>query len=555
MKKRKSFIVKSAFIAILVAVTLHACKGVDEITKGVNVVVDNNIFKKKVSVQMFDPANQQNLEGENKLSVSVLGSDASKLTTDAGDDISKLKVIDGVVNINVNPNKSKDSELVKFVLKFEGDGYLTTTVPILLAEADSSAYVSANIIRKMDTPKGVDFISKKTALSNNTLTNDFAVKTSGIKAVTSTKVEIPAGTVFKDKNGKAISGTDLKVEVTHFNSEDDESLASFPGSFSPIAITDENGETVRDSYFITVGFASIDMKVGNTEVKQFSKPVTITMEISPDFINPDTNKKVKIGDSVPVWSYSKDDGKWDYHIKGIVSKDANKKLIVRYTTTHLSWYNLDYKGRRCSGWRYVNGSYTFVEGVALKFSMNGVDRNNAPRLYMDYVFAGTNQSVSNWSGKSRTLYHGKTITPYNAPSRNLQLLVYSGKSRYRKGELLHRSQSFYPCGSNSVNINLDGIVSKLPKYVNVNIDYQGKCGNKTIAPTMYLRMKDPNHRYWEYVGYVRRGKITLKGVELNKPYTFKTYYGGKSYEHTMTFDKTEYKNHNYQIPSRMCEGI
>lgn len=543
MKKRKSFIVKSAFIAVLTAIALHSCKGVDEIAKGVDIVVDNNIFKKKVSVQMFDPANQQNLEGENKLSVTVLGSDVSKLTTDAGDDISKLKVVNGVVNLSVNPNKNNDSESVEFVLKFEGDGYLTTTVPILLTEADSSAYVSANIIKKMDTPKGVDFTSKKTALNNNTLASDFAVRTSGTKAVTTTKVTIPTGTVFKDKNGKAISGADLKVEVTHFNSEDEASLASFPGGFSPIAITDDKGKVVRDASFITVGFASIDMKVGDTEVKQFSKPVTITMEISPDFINPDTNKKVKVGDTVPVWSYSKDDGKWDYHVKGIVSKNADNKLIVEYTTTHLSWYNLDYFGiGRCP---------------RLDFNItDGVSEKKAQWLYTELVFADTKQPVSYSAGGARELYKGKKFGYRNVQgNRGLQLLIYEGVSRYKKGEVIYRSNTLSCSGTN--NINLSSIAAKTSNKVNISIDYQGKCGNKTVAPSMYLYVKDKwyNWEYWRYAGYVRRGKITLKGVELNKPYTFKTYYGGKSYEHTMTFDKTEYKNHNYQIPSRMCDGI
>jgi hypothetical protein len=68
-------------------------------------------------------------------------------------------------------------------------------------------------------------------------------------------------------------------------------------------------------------------------------------------------------------------------------------------------------------------------------------------------------------------------------------------------------------------------------------------------------MKDQTYGYWRYVGYVYRGKITIRQIELNKEYEFRTYYAGQYFYQNITFDKTEYVNDNYQIPSELCDRL
>lgn len=552
IKNPKSFIALS-IVAISIFILSCDFKGV---TDDFDIVINNSIFKQQIVVELFDPVNQANLEADNILKVEVLGRDADKIVTDAGEKVSTSKFSRGAISLAVNPNKNATNEPIEFILKITGTNYLTTTIPVFLSDTDSIATMSANLVNKLNTPQGIDYVKESKTLVNNTLNTDVSIETTGAKAGTKSEVRISSGTVFQDENGNAISGTQIVSEVVNFSASDPESLASFPGGFMPQQITDENGEIVEDAYFETAGFVSIDMQIGNKEVKRFSKPITIKMQVADDYINPETGSPIKVGDIIPIWSYSKDDGKWDFHTKGTVTLD-NGNFVVAYTTTHLSWYNLDYYGRRCAntGWVYRNGRWSFMGSTKINVTMNGVNSNNSIRLFSDFVFAGTNRSVSYWSGKSYSWYNGQQFDLLNTPNRNLQMVVYSGQSRYRKGTELYRSQSFNPCGGN-VNIDVTSIVAKLPPPpVNVYVRYTAKCNGKVIEPTIPLYMKDPTYGYWRYMGYVYRGRITIRGIQLNTPYEFSTYYRGKFYSQTISFDKTEYINDNYQIPAELCNSL
>ena len=299
-------------------------------------------------------------------------------------------MVNGAISLAVNPNKNEMNEPVQFMLKITGENYLTTTLPVFLSEIDSVATVSANVVNKLNTPEGIDYIKSEETLVNNTLSNDISIKTSGVKAGTSSEITIKAGTIFKDENGNDISGSEIESEVVHFNSNNSESLSSFPGGFMPQEITDENGNKVDDAYFETAGFVSINIKIGDKEVKNFSEPITIKMQVAPDFVNPETGSIIKLGDVIPIWSYSKDDGKWDYHTNGTVTNDGNNNFVVEYTTTHLSWYNLDFKGRRCSSWTYSGGRWTYSPLAKINVTMNGVSRNNAFSLFSDFIYEKRN---------------------------------------------------------------------------------------------------------------------------------------------------------------------
>lgn len=540
-------------MAIASIAIITSCKGFDEITEDFDIVINNSVFKQQVLVEVFDPVDQSNLNGSSVLKVEVMGEDADKIVTDAGNNVSTLKVVNGAIALAVNPNKNTNNEPVQFMLKITGDNYLTTTIPVFLSEQDSVATFSANVVNKLNTSKGIDYVKSEESLVNNTLTSDVSVETSGSKAGTTSKITIKAGTIFKDINGNNISGSKVESEIVHFNSNDTESLASFPGGFMPQEITDENGDKVNDAYFETAGFVSIDMKIGNKEVKNFSEPITIKMQVAPDFINPETGNTVKVGEEIPIWSYSKDDGKWDYHTNGKVTKDSNNNFVVEYTTTHLSWYNLDFKGRRCSSWVYSGGRWTYSPLAKINVTMNGITRANAFRLYSTFVYEGTNQSVSRYAGKTKSWYDGQSFQLNNAPSgRNIQMVIYSGQSRYRKGDVLFRSTAFNPC-SGTVNLDVSSITSKLPQLVNVKVKYTGNCNGKKLQPSIYLYRKV--NGYWRYIGYVNKGSVTISQIELNKEYEFGTYYNGQFFSQSLSFDKTEYINDNYEIPSELCNRL
>ncbi|MDX6746001.1 hypothetical protein SHK09_04295 [Polaribacter sp. PL03] len=513
--------------------------------------VDSAIFDKNITISILDPTNPERLYDNNNLKVTLLGDDAAKIISDGGSK-TKFTIVDGIVQLAVNPNETNED--LSFLVKISGDNYLTTTIPVRVQESDTLVNISANIVNISNPADGISIKEVNQPLQGGSLTNLLSVKTDDAGFGETTEVTIEKDTKFKDANGNIINVSgDLIVRVVNFDSQNNESLNSFPGGFSPYEVALENGEINTEGSFSTAGFASIDMFVGGTEVKEFTKPITVAMEIDRDVINPSTGQNIKSGDELPVWSYSKDDGKWVFHATTIV-QEKNGKLISEYKTTHLSWYNLDYWIRGCDNYRRFD----------VKVTAPGIDSNLSYRLVTNLVYAGTNQGVSYKASRSHDFYDGKSFGYYRTPNSNLEFVIYDGESTYNKGNEIYRSSSFNGCNSNQININLDEFKSKIPAksaVTNVNVNFSGICKGKTIKPSSYLYMKvSYNYRgrmytSWKNVGYINRGKIKLYSITLNKEYEFRTYYRGSRINQKYTFTSDNVDLDNFQIPDNYCSNL
>ncbi|RCS26963.1 hypothetical protein DUT90_07555 [Polaribacter sp. WD7] len=548
MKKNNTYKKWLSVIAIC-TITFIAVISCENPLKDFTVAIDTAVFQKNATITIFDPTNPTNLDGTGKVEIELLGDDAGKIVSDGGSK-TNFPVVDGVLQLAVNPANA--GENINFVVKVSGDDYLTTTIPVNINENDTLVTIAANMVNINDTADGINLMEDDKSLNNGTLEEDFVVATDNSGDNEATEVTIASGTEFKDANGNLIKGAgDLKVRVVNFGSQDDESLNSFPGGFSPAAIELENGEIDTEGSFSTAGFTSIDMFVGNTEVKEFSEPITIKMDVDSEVVNPNTGEKIKKGDILPVWSYSKDDGKWKYHCDTTVEEEDGQLFTV-CTTTHLSWYNLDYWARGCTSRRRFD-----VNVVA-----PGVSSSSGYRLVTALVFAGTNQSVSYKSNRVQNFFNGRSFGYYRTPNANLQFVVYDGTSRYNKGNEIYRSNTFNGCDSNQITINLEEFRSSLPPQpVNVNINFSGNCDGNIIKPSSYLYMKtDYTYRgrtytYWRYAGYIRSGRVTIYNVFLNREYEFKTYYKGVEYKHNYTFTSNTINIENFDIPAELCNSL
>jgi len=525
---------------------------IEGVTDGFDIEISNDILKQEILVSVNDLVNPENLEGDNKLQVEVLGDNANYIVTNAGENHTNLKVIDGNISLAVNPTLSY-SEPLKVLLKISGDGYLTTTLPIEITSEDTLITQSINIVNKTNTIEGVDYIENSTSLTNNTLSSNYTIATPALKATTKTEIIIESGTTFLDANGDTITGTNLASEVAHFSLDNEESIASFPGTLSPLNVIDDNGNLNEDSAFITAGFTSIDMFVDGTEVKNFSKPITISVEIPNDYINPETGANIAVGDQIPIWSYD-DDGQWTYEKIGTVVMNTSGNYSLTFTTTHLSWYNLDFWISGCN-------SYRRLDVVAPANSSLLVD---SFRLSYDVVYASNNQALR----KSNTITLSKTsedITGfYRTPNSDLRVKVYYGEGDGKT--LVYTSEVFNGCSSNIITLDTDAIIPLLPPYESpkirdVNVQYEAYCGDRILRPFFYIYRYESaiwwgnTYYYWKWVGYSRNGKGIIYNTRLGESQRYKIYYRGQSYEYDFTFDSENIVIDNFNIPQELCDQL
>src|SRR5690606_37535833 len=74
------------------------------------------------------------------------------------------------------------------------------------------------------------------------------------------------------------------------------------------------------------------------EVKSFSKPLTMDVELNSTEINPNTGQPYKENETIPTWSLNTETGQWKQESNATVVKNTNGKLAAQMQITHLSEY-------------------------------------------------------------------------------------------------------------------------------------------------------------------------------------------------------------------------
>lgn len=546
MKKNK--LLKSLTLTIvLLSAFIISCdfKGV---TEDFEIELTNNVLEQEALVSVIDLVNPKNLEGNTTLKVELLGEDANKFVTNAGESVDDLKVVDGTISLAVNPNKAS-TDPIKVLLKISGNDYLTTTIPLVMFPDDTLVTKSINIVNKVNTVQGIDYIEKNKTLINNTISNEYKIITPKTKATTKTEIKIESGTIFQDANGNPISGGNIKSEVAHFSLDTPESIASFPGGLLPLDVVDENGEIVEGSSFLTAGFTSVDMFVDGTEVKNFSKPITIGVDIPNNYINPETGNNIAVGDEISIWSYD-DDGQWSFHKKGTVNINSEGNFSIVFTTTHLSWYNLDYHyWGVCNYGRKLTVSIPAIPNLS----------DNVHQLYYEVVYASNNQIV----GRRNTRVSKNRVNNTgfkNTPNSLLKIKVYKGS--YYDKELLYTSKSFNGCSSNTITVDATSLTNITePQFKNIRIQFSAKCGDKIFRPYLYLYRLESytyngkTYSYWRRVGYIWGGNGYIYRTKLGVSEKYRTYYNGEVYEYDYTFDSDNIIINDFEVPGDLCSML
>jgi hypothetical protein len=277
-------------------------------------------------------------------------------------------------------------------------GYVDTGLQLNLVDVNESSF-EIRMVKIDAAPTGVAVKQQDVLASENvdgTIQNAIEVSTTVTNSATSngetTKIVIPADTVLTSSTGAKVTGA-LKTVVTHYSANESNSTQSFPGGFAVLATTSEPNATTattEDISFVTAGFTSVVIQNDQGEkVKNFSKPIEVKMQIKEGTTNPQTSAAIAIGDTVPVWSYNQDTGKWAYEQDGTVA-DLNTTdgfYDVTVAATHLSYWNLDWHySASCSNKITINlkegGNLVTGPNVYMRANF----KNASGYLYSGYIY-------------------------------------------------------------------------------------------------------------------------------------------------------------------------
>lgn len=159
------------------------------------------------------------------------------------------------------------------------------------------------------------------------------------------KIQIEKGTQMLDENGQPIGGA-VEAKVMQFTSGTGESMKSFPGGLMFNDLKDLNGNKLPDVGFSPAGSIEMNMSAGGKIVKSFDKPLSTTIEINKEQINPNTQLKYKNGDEIEIYSKSENTG-WGKEGTTILTENSKQETGGFLQIKHLSVWSFGSSRGNC----------------------------------------------------------------------------------------------------------------------------------------------------------------------------------------------------------------
>lgn len=504
------------FISALIAFLPISCDIKNPI-EGINVKIKNIPRTTTVRIQFIE-TNTANVV-LSPLSIKFSGKDKNNIISDVNAPISELNVKEGIAYFAIKDNLQPSvSNPVEFTIVVQGNGYLSTSQNIVITKNGSNNFVIKVLKLSGTLPPGIN--SQVQSFGNIPSTGTTSSISANSGGTISTSITIPLGTVLKSSSGAPLSGP-LTTEITHFDATKRSSITSFPGGFTV------NAQGSGVGGFVTAGFASINMKVGNTPVEQFSQPVSIQIGINPNTFNPTTNTNVRIGDVIPLWSYDENNGTWkfegNYTVNSKIGTSGHQELYIKKDdVTHLSWYNLDWFFNSCN--------------LSAAFNITGGCWQN-----LFWILEYTNGQ--GYLGSGFVYSFDPEIRFFNAPENiPVKLSLFTSISDFYNYYYYNNQSNIIgsvtvqnlcePNQTYNVQVNTPG------GGQNINFTVRGICPNGNVIEQGTLDLEMFKDGYWQFVGRIINGQISLNCLNVGQTYQFRIFYDGVYYTHSQTITST-----------------
>ncbi|MBB6462648.1 hypothetical protein [Flammeovirga kamogawensis] len=518
--------------------------------------------------------------GQENLTVEILGDDTEYLYNEAGG--KEFQATNGLLSFTVDPDYTFAKPLT-FTVLVTGDNYLEKQVPVTVTMDDTVSYTKVEMERLEDVTGGEEVVEDNFDLSSGARMNSTAFFSSSRSfwnnSSLSVDVKVPASSAYRDFYNNNYNASSMYIGLGAYDYESYNYRGYSYKMHIPALIRNLQGDLENDQGIYMSQFVYLYMYANSNGYKRVystSESFTVTTTLNPSTINQETGSTIKAGDNIKVFRMGNTNNYFDWYVREVednatIQERSDGSLYITFNSNYSSYFWIGYKKQVCKAYnysttpvtyrsRYNNREYRYYPAQrnenfgSIKFSTSNSYNNShivGARVTMTYP-DGTKQYVYNTWGFR--LYNNSRIRPwFSVGEASMQLEIYE---RYNPNNVYYTSSKFDLCNGD-VTFDVESILSKLPNYQTVTIDYQGKCGSTVIKPTVPLWVEHSNssgRRYYQYY-YVRNGKVTLYSMEVGKTYPFHTVYNNKWYTEDVTIESTLMENDNYEVPQRFCDMI
>lgn len=332
-------------ITAALAVSVIVFAGCKNPARDIQIVVNTDIFKSPMLLQFVNA--RPELDGPQNFDVTITGPGASLVRTTTGG--KSFKVAGGLLNIlldrSANPSPASP---VKFTVVANATGYAPTYQDVTVTSATNPLILRVPMNQYANPAANTGaVVSPPKTTSNGTATSDIVISTAtnaamALKSVTT----IPSGTALLDAAGQSVGGNQVEIRMIHYSAAGASLMPG--GSFGANVIGANNQPTGSGVNFNVAGAVSIDMFSGSKEVKRFSKPVNVDIEVNSNMINPTTNQPIKENETIPMWSLDDQTGQWKNEGTAMFVKNGAGVLVARMQITHLSGHIAAFDAPLCA---------------------------------------------------------------------------------------------------------------------------------------------------------------------------------------------------------------
>ena len=532
-----------AFLAISVLVSDSGCNKFQNIGDGVKLIIDYNLIKTTVDLQLVDASTNQlvGFDGSVSVTTKITGDDKDGVIDITGvrNPNYEYKSQMGFVSLAILPEAAflpSNENPISFNVVVQHDGYLSTSQHIVIA-SEGRNFVPIKMVKIDTPPNGVVVIVTPGATTTDTegrVENPVIVETPAGRS----QLEIPEGLIVLDSAGVPLQGN-LNVTLVHFDNTEQEALEAFPGGLSG-NVTRLDG-SAEDGMFYSAGFVAIEISddQGRKAATFENGTLALISEINGDTYNPETQANVVAGDQVPLWSYDEYTGRWTEE-DNLVIIGSNGTMQVLAQLTHLSYYNFDwfYGGQNC----YTGSTFIFTADAPLCdcVMLSGVMYRQSDNTFMKYVYmwvCGTDPVYTYYAPAGVPVYivwdnnySNFTVNPANNPTYITDL-----------------------CSTDPVNIGLVVNNTSTTIYINVEV-YCPDNPDAIIRPSFGAYFRPIDSYNWRWAEMVT-GNAEICDVILGQTYVVGIYYDGEWYETEVLIDQTSYNYIGYEIPADVCAEI
>lgn len=275
-----------------------------------------------------------------------------------------FSLTDDLVAFGVDPKRTPTAaKPIRFRVQIAAAGYVTQVVPVAISDA-SSGIETIILTQPSNLPDGAAEKIENIALATDGSTiGATTVSLASTIPGTAGNIEllVPAGTRFLDAEGNVVTGSSLRVGVMSIDPNNPDAQALLPGgSLISDGVLLEDGSTSAGA-FAAAGLVDIKMVVNGVTIRSFSKPLTVNMPLSPDFVSPRSGQGLVDGHILQIFSNSDTDNIWKFESNNAAAGTLATGHNISFPITHLTFFLAGEFAASCESARTVTFSGDWMQ--------------------------------------------------------------------------------------------------------------------------------------------------------------------------------------------------